>query len=107
MPLKMVVRNLDISKAFKSTQGKGNNGKTHHEPDSLNHLPGPSPLTHPEYLYLKMNECFVSRAVALRRNDNEKTVEKNNDGGQGKVECKKMNVKVEEKDAERKKRKER
>ena len=34
MPLKMVVGNPDISKAFESRQGKGNNGKTHHEPDT-------------------------------------------------------------------------
>jgi hypothetical protein len=50
-----------------------------------------------------MNDCLASRAVALRRNENEKTVEKNNDRGQGKVECKKMNVKVEEKDEDREK----
>ena len=55
-----------------------------------------------------MNDNLASRAVGLRRNDNEKTVEKNNDRGLGKVECKKMNVKVEEKrNADRKKRKER
>ena len=54
-----------------------------------------------------MNDCLASRAVTLRRNENEKTVEKSNDGGQGKVECKKMDVKVEEKDADRKERKKR
>jgi hypothetical protein len=32
--------------------------------------------------------------VALRRNENEKTVEKNNDRGRGKVESEKMNVKM-------------